>query len=67
MKQIIKITDVESGKELEIAEKLSNINTCLGCYYYNNPKCPGEEAITPICNDLIIFKKVIKETKEEEK
>jgi hypothetical protein len=67
MKRIIKITDVESGKELEIAEKLSNINTCLGCYYYNNPKCPDEEAITPICNDLIIFKEVINKKQEDEK
>jgi len=53
MKQIIKITDVESGKELEIVK-----GDCSECYYCQEFECPEE-----ICGSELIFKEV---TKKEE-
>jgi hypothetical protein len=54
MKPVIKITDIESGKELEIVEK--NYLSCSGCFYENMEDCPDGK----YC-EYCIFKEVTKE------
>lgn len=66
MKPIIKITDIESGKELEIVK---NPGYCEGCFYLEKSGCKHKPNFT--CKDSldIIFKEVTKKvtTKKEKK
>jgi hypothetical protein len=59
MKPIIKITDIESGKELKIVKGL-----CDSCFYDPN-NCPYEEMQCCVLSSCLIFKEVT--TKEEKK
>lgn len=61
MKQIIKITDVESGKELEIVKYPVY---CSGCFYLEKSGCKHNPNLP--CKDSadIIFKEVKKEEKK---
>ena len=59
MSQIIKITDIESGKELEIVK-----GTCWDCCFCLDTKCKGGDYPPCILLDDLIFKEV---TKKEEK
>ena len=59
MKPIIKITDVESGKELEIVK-----GDCSECYYYQEFECPEDEEI---CGSELIFKEVTNKEENENK
>lgn len=59
MKKIIKITDIESGKELEIVRGL-----CDECFYESD-NCPYEEIQCCVLNSLLIFKEVTKKPNHE--
>ena len=60
MKQVIKITDIESGKELKIVKGL-----CSSCFYDSN-NCPYEEYQCCVLSSCLIFKEVTNNTKENE-
>jgi hypothetical protein len=58
MKQIIKILDCESGKELEIV----NGKYCHKCFFEDEEKdCPRTKNNNYICDCGTIFKEAIKE------
>jgi hypothetical protein len=59
MKQVIKITDIESGKELEIV-KVFNFE-CDNCYYLEKCTSPISANDIPCVDACIIFKEVTKE------
>jgi hypothetical protein len=63
MKPIIKITDIESGKELEIV-KVFNFE-CDNCYYLEKCTSPISANDIPCRDASIIFKEV--KPKEEKK
>ena len=66
MKQVIKITDIESGKELEIKPIEDICDYCEGCFYLE--KCNGNlpcNGYLPCNGREIIFKEV--KPKEEKK
>lgn len=64
MKSIIKITDIESGKELEIKPTEDIYDYCEGCFYLE--KCNGNlpsNGYLPCNGQQIIFKEVTKKKK----
>ena len=61
MKQIIKVLDCKSGKELEI--KRCPENNCHGCFYEKKSKCPNTEAGMRCI--FFIFKEVKEEINHE--
>lgn len=67
MKPIIKITDVESGKELEIKPIENIFDYCEGCFYFE--KCNGNlpfDGYLPCNGQQIIFKEVTKKKQKNE-
>jgi len=61
MKQIIKIIDIKSGKELEII----NGKYCHKCFFEDEEKdCPMTKNDNYICDSDTIFKEVKKEDKK---